>query len=122
MSKVGPVKRKAKWGDWDFVYAGADLKQRAGWGNALTSGELILPRNQFLNIPTDKFVQNSFEIESFGDRFVLIRLHLAKGNKLVFIKSGDSQIPPLDTLARRQKSAARYWNVNLMADTQTRQG
>ena len=93
VSMVGPVKRKAKWGDWDFVYADADLKQHAGWGNALTSGELILPRNQFLNIPADKFVQNSFEIESFGDRFVLIRLDPAKGHKLVFLKSGDSQIP-----------------------------
>jgi hypothetical protein len=93
VSMVGPVKRKAKWGDWDFAYADADLKQHAGWGNALTSGEVILPRSQFLNIPADKFVQNSFEIESFGDRFVLIRLDPAKGHKLVFLKSGDSQIP-----------------------------
>lgn len=93
VSKVGPVERKAKWGDWDFVYTDAGLKQHAGWGNALTSGELILPRELFLNIPTDKFVQNSFEIESFGERFVLIRLDPAKGHKLVFLKLGDSQLP-----------------------------
>jgi len=93
VSNVGPVKRKAEWGDWDFVYADADLKQHAGWGNALTSGELILPRKVFLDIPADKFVQNSFEIESFGDRFVLIRLDPAKGHRLVFLKSGGSQVP-----------------------------
>jgi hypothetical protein len=87
------VERKANWGDWDFVYADSGLKQSAGWGNALTSGELILPRELFLNIPTDKFVQNSFEIESFGERFVLIRLDPAKGHKLVFLKSGGAQTP-----------------------------
>jgi ankyrin repeat protein len=92
VSKVGPVERKAKWGDWDFVYSDAELKKHAAWGNALTSGELILPRIVFLNVPTNKFVQNSFEIESFGNRFVLIRLDPAKGHKLVFLKNGNSLI------------------------------
>jgi hypothetical protein len=90
VSKLGSIEKKAKWGDWDFVYEDASHTKKAGWGPSLTSGEILLPRKWFLDPPTDRFVQNSFEIESFGDDYVLIHLDPTKGHRLCFMKIGSS--------------------------------
>jgi hypothetical protein len=94
VSKLGPIEKKAKWGDWDFVYEDASHTKKAGWGECLTSGEILLPRNWCEEAPPTNFiVQNSFEIESFGDDYVLIHLDPTKGHRLCFIRSGVSQAP-----------------------------
>jgi hypothetical protein len=49
ISKLGSVTKEAKWGDWDFVFADAAHREKAGWGHSLTSGEILLPRKVFLD-------------------------------------------------------------------------
>jgi hypothetical protein len=92
VSKIGAIEKKAKWGDWDFVQDAAH-PQHVSWGHSLTSGEVLLPRAIFVSIPTDAVVQNSFEIEAFGDTYVLIRLDPAKGHRLCFLQVGRLQLP-----------------------------
>jgi hypothetical protein len=88
VSKLGPIEKKAEWGDWDFVYEDASHTKKAGWGECLTSGEILLPRNWYGGVPTNFIVQNSYEIESFGDDYVLIHLDPTKGHRLCVFKSG----------------------------------
>ena len=59
----------------------------------MTAGELILPRSLFADPPTNIFVQNSFEIESFGDKYVLIHLDPAKSHRLCFLENDGAKIP-----------------------------
>jgi hypothetical protein len=93
VSKLGPIEKKAKWGDWDFVYEDVSHTKKVGWGECLTSGEILLPRNWCEEAPTNFIVQNSFEIESFGEDYVLIHLDPTKGHRLCFIKSGGARAP-----------------------------
>lgn len=95
VSKVGAIEKKAKWGDWDFVYESARKEQipRPHWGYCLTSGEVLLPRTVFLSPPSDAYVENSFEIESFGDSYVLLHLDPAKAHRLCFLQAGRLQLP-----------------------------
>jgi hypothetical protein len=57
VSKLGQIEKRAKWGDWDFVYADAAHMEHAGWGLSLISGEILLPRKVFLDPPTNIFVE-----------------------------------------------------------------
>ena len=84
-SQIGPIEKNAKWGDWSFIYADASMKEPVAWGVCLTNGEIIIPKSYFQS-PTNYYVQNSFEIESFGESNVLIHIDPAKGHKLCFMK------------------------------------
>lgn len=91
VSQLGPVERKAKFGDWDVFYADAGRQKRAGWGNCLTSGEVLLPREAFADPAPDLYGQNSFAIETFGPTYLLIRLDPARKHKLCFLERGGGQ-------------------------------
>lgn len=95
LSRLGGIEKKATWGDWDFVYGSARKEQTPmpQWGYTITSGEILLPRSVFVSPPTDAYVENSFEIEAFGDSYVLIHLDPAKGHRLCFLQVGRSQLP-----------------------------
>jgi hypothetical protein len=93
VSKLGAIEKKAMWGGWDFIYADSARTQKVAFGNSLTSGEVLLPRELLLDPPTNRIVQNAFEIESFGDKYVLIRLNQAKGHRLCFMQDGRAKIP-----------------------------
>ncbi len=92
VSRIGPLEKKANWGGWDFIDDAAGTEHR-GWGYSLTSGEILLPRSTFDSPPTNTSVKNSFEIEAFGDNYILIRLDPAKGHRLCFLKVGRLQLP-----------------------------
>jgi hypothetical protein len=92
VSRLGKIEKKAKWGDWDFLFDTAG-KDHVGWGYSLTSGDILLPRTAFASPPADASVQNSFEIEAFGDSYALIHLDPAKGHRLCFLKFGRIQLP-----------------------------
>lgn len=38
ISTLGAIEKRAKYGDWDVVYADPERTKRAGWGDCLTSG------------------------------------------------------------------------------------
>jgi hypothetical protein len=90
---IGPIVKKAHWGDWGFVYADEAHSQKVGWGNSLTSGDLLLPKKVFLDPPADRFVQNSYEVEPFGNDYVVIHLDPAKGHRLCFMKVNGGTFP-----------------------------
>lgn len=84
--------RKASFGSWDFIYADARRSKVVGWGYSLTSGEVIVSREQFRRAPTNRVVFNRFEIEAFGDKYLLIKLDPRKGDSLcLFDESGQSR-------------------------------
>jgi hypothetical protein len=91
VSSIGGIERRAKFSDWDVIYADADRKQRAGWGHCLTSGELIVERQAFPDPPANLYVQNHFAIETFGPTLLLITLDPARKHKLCFMESGGGQ-------------------------------
>ena len=101
ISSLGSVQRSAKYGDWDIVYSDVQRTKRAGWGHCLTSGEILMPRLAFGDPPSDMFVQNSYEVEPFGDAFVLIRLDPAKQHKLCFMTNGNSDLSTVYYLGTR---------------------
>jgi hypothetical protein len=92
VSELGPVRKTAKWGDWAEVWKDSSRSVRVGWGYCVTSGEIMLPRSVFEAPPPDKFVQNAFEIEPFGDGNVLIRLDPAKGHRLCFFEGDNGKL------------------------------
>ena len=92
VSQFGASKKTAQWGDWSEVWTDASHRQRAGWGYCLTSGEILLPRAALEKPPAGLFVQNTFVIESFGDRHVLITLDRAKGHRLCFLETDHSRV------------------------------
>lgn len=98
ISSLGSIQKSAKFGDWDIVYADPERTKRFGWGHCLTSGEILMPRDAFTDPPADLFVKNSFEVETFGDDFVLIRLDPAKKHKLCFMKSGRADLSTVSYL------------------------
>ena len=95
VSEIGSIKKRAKFGDWDFVYEDSAHTKQAGWGHCLTSGEILVDRflfdkelvKEIRNIPSDWYVQNLFEVEDFGEHFVLIKLTLPKVTDFVSLKS-----------------------------------
>jgi hypothetical protein len=108
VSRIGRFEKKAKWGGWDFVDDAAGTEHR-GWGYSLTSGEILLPRSAFDSPPTNTSVKNSFEIEAFGDNYVLIRLDLAKGHRLCFLKVGRLQLPTAGYIGTRAEVEGRIF-------------
>lgn len=86
-SRLGPILRRATWGDWDEVWTDELRTRRSGWGYSLTQGEILLPRSSFESPPPDIHVANLFEIEPFGEGHVLVRLDPAKGHRLCFLEA-----------------------------------
>jgi hypothetical protein len=91
-SSVGTFTRRAKWGGWNFIFDPVS-KAEIGWGDTITDGEVILPREAFLSAPSDAYADNSFEVEAFGTKFILIRIDPSKGEHLCFQRLGRLQIP-----------------------------
>ena len=87
ISQLGPVKKTAQWGDWGVVWSDAQHNSRAGWGYCLTAGDLILPRPAFEHPPGDRFAQNFFTIEPYGDHYVLLHFNPARGQRVCWLGS-----------------------------------
>ena len=83
VSTLGTIKKKAKFKDWDFVYEDTTRTKKGGWGPLLVHGEMIVPKSLFSS-QLSYVSQNSFEAESFGEKYVLIRLDSTKGHRLCF--------------------------------------
>jgi hypothetical protein len=95
-SRVGitnvEASREASFGSWDFIYADTGKSNVVGWGYSLTNGEVIVSREQFRRAPTNRVVFNRFEIETFGDKYLIIRLDPRKRDSLcLFDESGQSR-------------------------------
>lgn len=88
VSKLGPITKNAHWGDWNEAWSDPSHKSRFGWGYCVTAGEVILPRSAFEHQPSNRYAQNAYEIQPFGDKFVLIRLDPAKAHRLCWLDGG----------------------------------
>lgn len=107
VSKIGPIERRAKFGDWDVLYSDAARTQRAGWGNCLTSGEILVPRETFADPSADLYAQNSFAIETFGPTYLLVRLDPARKHKLCFLEQGGGQMLTAGVLGSKAEVGTR---------------
>ena len=87
-TRAGEIEKTAKASRVGFVYADASKAKKVGYAVVLTEGEMIVPIELFAKPPKDRYVENSYACEDFGDRHLLIRLDPARGHGLHVIKTG----------------------------------
>lgn len=87
ISSAGKVKRTASFGDWGHIYSDKSKKRSVGWGEALTSGEMIIPRDKILGETVEGYVENLFEIEDLGDDYFVVKLDKNKGHRLITVST-----------------------------------
>jgi hypothetical protein len=91
VSRLGPVEKTARWGDWDTVWSDESRTVAAGWGYCLMSGDVLIPRRLMEDPPPGRFVQNVYEIEAFGETSVLVHIDPARGHRVCFMETPEGK-------------------------------
>lgn len=86
VSQLGPITKTAEWGGWDEFWSDAAHKSRFGWGYCVTAGEVVFSRKVFEHPPSNRYARNAFDIEAFGDQYVLVRVDSAKFQHLCWLE------------------------------------
>jgi len=85
VTELGQIKKIAKFNGWDYVYNDEKHKDIYHWGPCLVHGELLIPSKLFSNQTSDLFVNNYYECEDFGEKYILVKLDSTKNHKIVVI-------------------------------------
>ncbi|MBN1587625.1 MAG: hypothetical protein JW937_09415 [Candidatus Omnitrophica bacterium] len=94
-TQVGEFEKRAKFTDWDFVYKDKNQTEKLAWGATLTSGDLLLPVEFLTQAPEGIYAENRFEVQDFGDKFVLVHLDPAKGHRVCVLSGGSNMYPTI---------------------------
>jgi hypothetical protein len=87
-TSAGELKKTAKVTDFGFLWEDESKSKKVGWAYVVTEGELLVPVELFRKPPTRAYVENSYECEDFGDKYILVRLDPAKGHRLHIVDRG----------------------------------
>jgi len=81
-SGIGPLEKSADFTSWEYIYKDSTKKEIIGWGPCVTGGEVLVSNIFIKSVPADRYVENIFEAEDYGNDCTLIKLDPAKGHKL----------------------------------------
>lgn len=82
ISKLGYLKKQATFGAWDYIYSDSSKSKIIGWGPCLTSGEVLVSDLCSGHASADRYAENFFEAQDFGQYHTLIRVDPSRGHKL----------------------------------------
>ncbi|MFQ5751839.1 MAG: tol-pal system YbgF family protein [bacterium] len=83
-TKAGAFQKTAIAKNWKYVYSDSTRSSFNGWTVCVTTGELILPTSVLTNGPSNKYVDNFFEVAEFCRGWILIKLNPKENHRLCF--------------------------------------